>query len=257
MNLKGTRILVTRPALQAGGLIAAINDAGGLAVPFPVLAIEPPQALAPAAALLAAVGQTRGPGLLVFISPNAVNRALPLLPSPLPPTVRIAAVGRSTAAALARADLKVDILPEGLANSESLLAHPALQQLPGQSVLIVRGEGGRELLRATLEQRGAQVDYAEVYRRGLAAHPPGRFLALSRDPGIDLAIATSNQVLENLFELAGVDGQARLLTLPLLVVSQRTVKLAASLGFLNQVSCADGADNASLLRAVQAWRNAN
>lgn len=257
LDLAGARILVTRPSPQADGLAAAITQASGVAVRFPVLDIAAPRELPVAAELLASAGRPGGPTLLVFISANAVQRALPLLPAPLPPGVRVAAVGASTARALAAAGIRVDISPHGPASSESLLAHPDLAQLPDHSVLIVRGQGGRELLGDTLAGRGARVAYAEVYRRVLASHPPGRFAALCDDPGLDLATATSNQVLQSLYALAGEDGRARLLKLPLLVISQRAIGLARQLGFHAGLYLAEGADDAAMLRAIRTWRSAD
>ncbi|PTC00069.1 uroporphyrinogen-III synthase, partial [Thalassospira xiamenensis] len=50
-------------------------------------------------------------------------------------------------------------------NSEALLKLPELQRLQNQNWLIIRGEGGRELLADTLSARGARVAHWPVYKR--------------------------------------------------------------------------------------------
>ncbi len=104
--------------------------------------------------------------LYVFISPNAVTFAGRLLEGhSLPDGARLAAVGSGTAQALQQAGFKVDLLPDARFDSEGLLALPELSRLAGRRVVIVRGEGGRPLLGDELRARGADVVYAEVYRR--------------------------------------------------------------------------------------------
>ena len=164
--LAGRGILVTRPAHQAEGLCALIEAAGGRALRFPVLEIRP---AADVAAVQAGLGRLAESDLAVFVSANAVNCTLDTLaPRPWPADVRIAAVGAATARALEDRGLHVTHCPETGFTSEALLALPALRDMSGRRVLILRGDGGREQLRETLTARGAQVDYLEVYQRAQA-----------------------------------------------------------------------------------------
>lgn len=55
--------------------------------------------------------------------------------------------------------------PENNFDSESLLNHPELIHPNSQKILIIRGQGGREVLKDTLESKGASVEYLECYRR--------------------------------------------------------------------------------------------
>jgi uroporphyrinogen-III synthase len=57
-------------------------------------------------------------------------------------------------------------------DSEALLQLPrcARRCTPDARVLILRGEGGRELLAERLREQGASVDYLELYRRDLPAY---------------------------------------------------------------------------------------
>ena len=89
------------------------------------------------------------------------------------------------------------ISPASGADSEALLATPALGDVAGRRIAILRGDGGRALLGETFVARGAQVEYITCYRR-LLPKPPAR----SWKPG-ELAAVTvsSSQGLDNLFEV--------------------------------------------------------
>lgn len=161
--LLGLRIVLTRPAGHNEALAARIQAAGGEVLVMPLLAIAPPACPVAADALLVQLAQA---DTIIFISPNAVRMACAVLPAAhWPQEKRWAAIGKGTAQALHQAGV-VDVLtPEHGAESEGLLALAEFNQLAGQDVLLVRGEGGRELLAHTLIERGAQVDHAVVYRR--------------------------------------------------------------------------------------------
>ena len=63
------------------------------------------------------------------------------------------------------ANRPVEIMPQATYNSEGLLAHPLLQNVSAKNITIFRGIDGCNLLAKTLCERGAQVEYAEVYQR--------------------------------------------------------------------------------------------
>lgn len=154
--LAGIGVLVTRPAGQAGELVTAIEAAGGHCIGFPVIEISPrsPQAIE------ADLAGLPDPDIVIFISRNAVEHGLAWSGDGV-----IAAVGPATAAAIEASARVVDIRPAGGFDSESLLAESALTEVRGKTIRIIRGNGGRELLATTLRERGARVDYLEVYRR--------------------------------------------------------------------------------------------
>lgn len=248
-NLAGIGVLVTRPRHQAGPLCEMIAAQGGTPLPFPTLEIAPPADLSGTRALL---GQLERFQIAIFISPNAVQRGLALLPEGrLPAGLKIAAVGKGTARELARAGIEVSLLPEGQYDSEALLALPQLQDVQDKHILIVRGEGGRPLLADTLRQRGAQVVYAEVYRR---LRPQADVAALlKRWPGeVQIAITTSNDILDNLAALLGTAGGEQLQHTPLIVISERMRIRAQELG-CRHIILACGADDLSLMQALCHW----
>jgi uroporphyrinogen-III synthase len=248
-DLKGSGVLITRAAHQAESLAALIESHGGRAIRFPALEILPARNLDGVAE------QLRQPwDLMIFISPNAVRHAADLLADDFPPVRQLAAVGESTAQSLRERGLSPDLVPSERQDSEGLLAMPALQEMTGRRVLIVRGEGGRPLLGDSLRARGAKVGYAEVYRRARPACDPTPLLRGWRDE-VDIVTTTSPQVLTNLMALLGETGTAQLRGTPLLVISERMASRAAELGFTRVVRAA-GADDTAVLRALCDWMDA-
>jgi len=243
-DLADKGVLVTRPEAQAEGLCRLIAAAGGRAIRIPAIAIEPAANSEPARHLLAQTWD-----LMIYISRNAVEQSLPLLPDGrLPTEPQIAAVGRATAAALAAAGRIPDLVPTERFDSESLLALPALRELRGARVLIVRGTGGRAVLGDALIERGAELAYAEVYRRTLPKIDPTPLVARWRQ-NVQLATATSGEVLDNLLTLVGPNGRKLLLATPLVVVSERTAVAARRMGF-SRVELAERATDEAIVAAL-------
>ena len=242
--LRGTRVAVTRPRHQAQPICQEINNAGGLAIEFPALEIQ-------------YIGDEQSDWVLqlgstdwgIFISSNAVIGTRNILGAELPPQLALAAVGPSTAQAAEQLWQRPVLLPATQYNSEGLLALTQLQQLNGQKICIFRGQGGRELLAEELRHRGAQVHYAEVYKRCQPALDMAKLI--SAHP--DVLLVTSNEALQNLFNMAGNSHRAWLLDQALVVISHRTAQLATSLGFKHAASIAKQADSQGLLQALAAW----
>jgi uroporphyrinogen-III synthase len=120
-------------------------------------------------------------------------------------------------------------------------------------VVIFRGSSGRDTLRDTLLERGAEVDYVEVYRRVCPDVDPDSLLHLWEPGMLDVITATSNETLQNLFDMAGSAGQAALRGIPLIVVSERQVALAQRLGFRHMPLLAEHASDAAIMEALEAF----
>jgi len=213
-------VLVTRPAQQATGLIAAIEAAGGKAIVFPVIDIvsRSPQDIETDLAALA------DPDIVIYVSSNAVEHGLAWTS-----TGAVAAVGPATAAAIEAAARIVDIRPANGYDSESLLAEPELNDVDGKIVRIVRGNSGRELLADTLRTRGATVDYLAVYDRQMPSYDDADIAALAahwQSGDIDVTTIMSVESLQNLIALVP-DSCRRLLTeTPLVTPAARVLKEA-------------------------------
>lgn len=252
-DLAGLGVLVTRPAAQAEGLCRRIEAAGGRALRFPTLAILPPH---DPAALAAALARLPACSLAVFTSANAVAAVARWCAGHggWPAGVCVAAIGKGTARTLAAAGIAVDLQPAHGERSEDLLALPALATCAGARVLLVKGEGGRELLAETLAARGAEVHVACAYRRALPDADPAPLHAWLRAGAVDVVVATSNEALANLFALLDTAGRESARDLRPLVVGARGARLARELGFRPPPLLAGEAGDEAIVAALLAWR---
>ena len=253
-TLAGVRVLVTRPRDQAEHLAHLIEARGGEAIRFPVIEIVEPK---DTQALNAIIDRLKDFDMAIFISPNAVNRVMNLILARggLPPTLRVACVGRGSARELEHFGIETAIVPEGRFDSETLLELPALQAVKGKRIVIFRGEGGRELLGDTLRARGAEIEYAECYRRARPDADTASLLQRWTRGEIDIVIATSVDGLRNLFDMVGKAGQPWLLRTPVVVISERMAQVCRELGFKTEARVAATAGDEAMVEAIQAWRD--
>jgi len=220
--------VVTRPAGQARHLASLIEAAGGRPILFPAIEIEElDRPLSP-------IGEF---DLVVFVSPTAAQCALPRMGSVQIP---VAAVGKGTRRVLERHGISEVIAPQAGADSEALLELPAMREVAGKRILIVRGEGGRELLGETLGARGAQVEYAECYRRLRPRADSGPLLALWDRGEVHAATLSSAEALENLLELLGEAGRKRFAETPVFVSHARIAERAKDAGLKKVVVAGPG-----------------
>jgi uroporphyrinogen-III synthase len=260
---------VTRPAGQAERLCQLIADAGGEPVAFPTLEIRSSADPEAARALLAERWE-----LMLFVSRNAVDYGVELFPADLQARLSAArqraagsdigsetrsetgaearpllgAVGRATAAALRAQGLEPDLVPARGFDSESLLALPELTQVSGKRALILRGDGGRPLLGETLRERGAEVAFAEVYRRVIPDIDVSTELPAWRER-LGFITVSSDEVLHNLIEMLGPSHRAWLLSMPLVVISDRGGATAMQIGF-RRVAVAEETSDEGILEAL-------
>ncbi|MBB1518339.1 uroporphyrinogen-III synthase [Aquipseudomonas guryensis] len=254
--MTGWRLLLTRPAAESAALAATLAEAGVYSCSLPLLDI---QALAETSEQRMTIDELGRYSALIVVSKPAARLGLQLIERywPKPPVNQHwFSVGAATAQIL---DAYLDphgqraICPATGDDSEALLALPELQQAlatPEPRVLILRGEGGRELLAETLRERGVTVDYLELYRRVLPDYPPGCLLQRVRGERLNALLVSSAQGLEHLQHLAGADWP-ELARLPLLVPSPRVAELARAAGALHPIDCR-GANAAAVLAALRA-----
>ncbi|MCK5639741.1 MAG: uroporphyrinogen-III synthase [Gammaproteobacteria bacterium] len=251
-DLTGIGVLVTRPAHQAGPLCKLIQAAGGRAISYPVLDIGEPE---DTSVLHEQLDRLNDFDIAIFISPNAVQRAFPMIEAHggLPADIKVATVGRGSARELKHLGREPDICPDARFDSETLLAMDEMTDVDGKAIIIFRGVGGRGILANTLRERGADVEYAEVYRR-FRPEADNTVLIQAWEQGeLDIITATSSEGLHNLYAMAGDAGHSYLRETPLIVISERTVIVAEELGFDGPVIVARAASDEAMVEAVSQW----
>lgn len=159
------------------------------------------------------------------------------------------AVGKKTAELIRQAGLDCAV-PEQGSDSEALLNLPALAQ--AQKVLLIRGEGGRELIRDTLQKRGARVDELVVYRRAMPEYQAQNEILLRLQQHYpDIQLVHSGDSLTNLLAIADRFSLPARET-PLLVVSER-VKAQALAEGCQSVTVANSPYDQGFIDSLVSW----
>ena len=163
------KVLVTRPAAQAAEWVAGLRERGVDAAVLPLIGIRPPH---DAAAVLAAWAELARHRLAMFVSPNAAEQFFALRPpdAPWPPSTLAGSPGPGTSRTLRALGVPAACIVEPAADAEQFDSESLWQQLRehdwrGASVLVVRGESGRDWLADTLRAQGAAVSFVTAYER--------------------------------------------------------------------------------------------
>ena len=247
--LAGIGVLVTRPEHQAQGLAELIRGLGGEPLLFPAMEIvaQPDDATAPLMKRLADFE------LAVFTSPNAARLAMPRIAQAggPPAGLRVAALGPGTAAELKKFGVREMITPEADFDSEALLQAFSGLQIAGKRVAIFRGQGGREWLGESLRRRGAEVEYVECYRRAKPLRDLADLMPLWQQGRLRACVATSSEIVINLFDMAGAACRPWLCQTPMFVSHPRVAATAFARG-VNTVFVAGTGDEA-LASGLETW----
>jgi uroporphyrinogen-III synthase len=237
--LSGRGVLVTRPREQCAALVTRIEAAGGQAIVFPALEIVD---AGDPRLLNALIDRLDRFDIAVFISPSAVTRAMHLILArrQLPLGLRVAAIGKGSARELHRFQVTDVLIPQGRSDSEALLAMAEFKAVRGKSVVIFRGEGGRDVLGNTLVERGARVEYAECYRRVRPNGDPEQLRRAWARGEIHAVIVTSAEAMRNLFAMVGPTDADWLRNTPLFVAHERIGAVARELGIATVVVTPEG-----------------
>lgn len=242
-------IVVTRPDRQGIALAAMIEGAGGKALRFPLIEIVP----CTSTVLDSIIDRLDAFDLAIFISRNAVEQGLARVAARRvwPPNVAVAAVGTGTRHALEAHGIRNAFSPDGEADSEALLRHAGLAAVAGRRIVIFRGEGGREALATGLRARGANVEYAECYRRTRPEIDPRPLIEGLSSGAVGAIVISSGEGLVNLARLLGEAGRELLAGVRLFVPHRRVAEDAHAFSFSHPVIA--GPADEDMLAALVAY----
>lgn len=220
------RVIVTRPASQAGKWVTDLRAAGLDALSLPLIEIAGPPD--PQTVHQAWLGLEQF-NALMFVSANAVQHFFALRPPSFAwdgltgnPAPRCFVTGPGSLAALLRAGVPRECIEAPGADtaqfdSEALWLRVQAQVLPGWRVLIVRGNSdsengdepataqgvGRNWFAERLAERGASVEFLVAYARR-APQLPGHALALLKAAARDgtVWLFSSSEAVSNLCHMA-------------------------------------------------------
>ncbi|MEO0437939.1 MAG: uroporphyrinogen-III synthase [Pseudomonadota bacterium] len=246
-------MVVTRPEQQSRSLVSALEAAGFSVLRLPMLRVEAIEPLAPASKKT--VYDLDLFEHLIFVSANAAHFGLECFSDVWPqhPEGQIFwAVGEATAQVLEKKGFTA-VRPKTDMSSEGLLALPGLQEVSGQRILIVKGEGGRGLLATTLENRGARVSELHAYRRSSVSHDSRVWIRRLDEEVPTLLLISSGEGVELLSRLLQPREHTNLADHVVIAPSPRVAKLANELGWRQVRTVANAAD-ACMLSAAEEWR---
>jgi uroporphyrinogen-III synthase len=268
-SLAACNVLLTRPQGRGDALAAAIVARGGSAMTLPLLEIVPVSANREVERIKSQIMALDQYDMAIFISTNAASFGLEWIENywpQLPAGLEAYAVGPGTAEMLRTLSWPVHCSVQGV-TSEDLLALPGLQDVKGKRIALFRGQGGREVLAENLRQRGARVEYLELYVRAVPRYDRDQVMQAIHEKKINTAVFTSMQIFDSFLALMGRDAASEVLIRDrdhteeqtfarqvqgwcVIVPSQRVLERAQEEGF-RRVIDAGGADDQSVLSALQ------
>ncbi|MDF2723691.1 MAG: HemD protein [Paenibacillus sp.] len=255
--LFGKRVMVTRAREQASGLVRLIEENGGEAIEFPVIAIQPPQRQEAVRAVDEALAVLEQYDWLLFTSANGVEYTFRRMAEQridirLLHRAKIAAVGPKTQEALLGKGIVADLVPNDSFQAETLLELLKQFVQPGERLLFSRGDKARPVLAEGLRQFGAKVTEIDAYENVLALNGGEEALAMLREGSIHTVSFTSSSTVTNLLEalrrLGETDPVTLLNAIDLVAIGPVTAETAAKAGL--NVRTAEEATVESLVAAI-------
>lgn len=239
-------VLVTRPAQAGQQLCQQLTQAGFDTLHHPLLAINAGRELPDLPSRM------QQADMIIAVSQHAVHFAHQTLTeqhSPWSTNAIYFAIGQKTAHVFSKVTQQKVHYPAH-SDSEHLLQCALLQQVSDQTILILRGNGGRELIHDTLTQRGGKVQYLEAYQRQPLAFDAQQSVKNWQQQNVDTVIVTSEEQLRLLFSPLAAAGQTWLQRQHVLVPSDRIRDVAHQLG-CHQITTIGGASNDEIIKALQ------
>lgn len=248
LPLAGLHVLNTRPVGRSHPLDQALTAAGALISSLPLLETIPSDMSPADRRKLMDLDRYRA---VFVVSPTAAELGLDALQEYWPqwPVGQAwIAVGHATARVLERSGLAPWV--PALETSEGVTTLPPLAALQaGDRVLVLRGEGGRNLVRDWLQSRAVLVDYLDLYQRRLPEEAAGQWSRIVAVGEPDVVVLTSGESLRHWLAVAGESARR----IPALLISDRLADQARTAGILTILTAA-GTQPGQILLTLQAWR---
>jgi len=203
--LAGCGVVVTRDEPKGGPLGRLLLARGARVVRWPTLRVRPPRDPRP---LRAAVDRLDRYDWIVFSSRHAV-KAVAHRHDP-PPSLRVAAVGGSTAQFLRQAGWPVHVLPEEYDADALLVAWTKQHDLAGTQVLFPASSIAGTTIPTGLKRLGATVDQVTAYETAVAPLDRERCLAASHSGELHAVTFASPSAVTGLHAALGDAGMAEL-----------------------------------------------
>ena len=200
--LKATTILVTRAAGQSSEFCQLLQQQGAIVLEMPALEITPPSSWF---ALDQAIANLDTFNWLILTSTNGVDYFFRRIQDKGKDVsalagVKIAVVGKKTAASLEKYGLFPDFIPPNFV-ADSLVEHFP-EQLPNQKILFPRVEtGGREVLVQELTAKGAKVVEVPAYQSGCPTAIAPEVLQALQQRTIDIITFASSKTVQYFYQL--------------------------------------------------------
>jgi uroporphyrinogen-III synthase len=248
-SLHGMGIVITRPVGQAKKLSQFITAHEGVPISFPLIEIAPLQDYSQ---FNHTISTLKTCDWAIFISSNAVQNGLPRAfnqLSPLPPNLKFAAIGPTTAAELMQMGIPHVLIPNHRFDSESLLSLPEMQTMQGKKIMIFRGVGGREVLADTLKERGAKVIFAECYQRVNPQTNCTQLEHLWQNRQCHAIVVTSSEAMRHLLKMTHDGSDDWIRSMKICVNHARIAETAQAAGL--PVSIADAPGDEAMLACLQ------
>lgn len=203
--LFGKRILVTRARAQASALTELLEEQGARVTEAPVIKIEPPADNY--AAIDGAIQNIEKFSYLIFTSANGVREFFARLYFAKKDAralngAKVVAIGKATAEGLSAYGINADIVPKEF-RAEGVVDALKDKIDKNDNILIPRAEVAREILPKSLEEFGAKVTVAPVYKTVTETENGEKIREMLLNGEIDIVTFTSSSTVTNFVKLVG------------------------------------------------------
>lgn len=207
LPLQGKRIVITRAESQAAQFAQKLSAQGAEVLSFPTIAFVEPASWE---VVDEALNNLSRYDWLVLTSTNGVKffwKRLELLglTTDLNGKPKVCAIGKATAEALSRRNVRVDLIPQEFKAEgaiESLVAASGgPEKIKGMRILLPRAQMAREVLPVELSKLGVQVDVVEVYQTVRPSVETACWQTLFLNGQVDVVTFTSASTVNHFAEM--------------------------------------------------------